>query len=102
MIAWLFPILSALGLLCGFSLRVLLSSKNLGYVKLFLGLIPNMLAMALHYKIVYLDIFPFLGHRPDIIDEYVFIGWLALACFLLHACAFPVKYDLQWSWKKPK
>ena len=100
MITWLFPALSIFGVICGFSLKVLLSSKNLGYTKLFLGMAPNMLAMALHYKIAYLNKFPLLGHRPDIIDEHVFIGWLALLCFFLHASAFPVKQDLNWWWKR--
>ncbi|CRM26409.1 hypothetical protein [Pseudomonas sp. 31 R 17] len=100
MIAWIFPTLSILGVACAFSLRVLLSSETLGYTKLFLGLIPNMLAMALHYQIAYLNKFPLLGYRPDIIDEHIFIGWLALICFFLHASAFPVKQDLNWWWKR--
>ncbi|WP_124423829.1 hypothetical protein [Pseudomonas orientalis] len=102
MTLWLYPLLSILGVFLAFSLRVLLSSKKLGYTKFFLGMIPNMLAMRTHYKIADLDIFPLLGHRPEIIESHIFIGWLALACFLLHAGAFPVKYDLHWWWKKPK
>lgn len=100
MTAWLFPVLSALGVFLAFSLRILLSSRKLGYTKFFLGMIPNMLAMRAHYKIADLNVFPFLGYRPDIIDEHIFIGWLALACFFLHASAFPVKQDLKWWWKR--
>ena len=102
MTIWLFPLLSITGVLCAFSLRVILSSQNLGYIRLFLGLIPNMLAMRIHYKIAAFDEYPLIGHRPEIINEHIFIGWLALTCFLLHASAFPVKRDLNGWWKKPK
>lgn len=100
MTVWLFPLLSIFGVFSAFSLRILLSSKNLGYAKFFLGMISNMLIMRVHYKIADLNIFPFLGYRPDIINEHIFIGWLALACFFLHASAFPVKQDLKWWWEK--
>lgn len=100
MIIWLFPTLALSGVVSAYALRVLLSSKNLGYIKLFLGLIPNMLLMTIHYKIAKFSTFPKLGYRPEVIDEYPFIGWLALICFLLHAGATPVKRDLTWFWKR--
>ena len=95
-----FLIFSVLGVLFAYSLKVILSSKNIGYTKLLLGLGVNMLFISVHIDIVKFDNFLYFGHHPEIINNYESIGWLAFICLFLHALALPVKRDLKWWWQR--
>ncbi|WLH27978.1 hypothetical protein [Pseudomonas canadensis] len=100
MIIFAFLIFSSAGLLFAYSLRVILSSKNLGHIKLLTGLAVNVFFMITHMEIAQFDKYLYFGLHPEIIDTYPAIGWIALTCFILHALALPVKRDLSWWWKK--
>ncbi len=100
MIIFIFLIFLLLGLLFAYSLRVILSSKDLGHTKLLTGLAVNMFFMMTHLEIAQFDKYLYFGIHPEIIETYPSIGWLALIAFILHALALPVKRDLNWWWKR--
>jgi hypothetical protein len=88
-----FLILSPLGLLFAYWLRVIFAGKRLGYTKIYISLAVNIFFMMTHMEIAQLDKYLYFGTHP------VF-GWIALAFFILHALALPVKRDLNWWWKR--
>ncbi|WP_338740403.1 MULTISPECIES: hypothetical protein [unclassified Pseudomonas] len=100
MITFAFIIFSLFGILFAYYLKVVLSSKTLGYAKFFLGLAINMFFMRAHMNIVKFDNFLYFGHHPEIINNCESVGWLAFICLFLHALAFPVKRDLKWWWQR--
>ncbi len=100
MITFSFLIFSLLGILFAHYLKVVLSSKTLGYTKFFIGLVVNMFFMRAHMNIVKFDNFLYFGHHPEIINNYESVGWLAFMCLFLHALALPVKRDLKWWWQR--
>jgi hypothetical protein len=99
-ITFSFLIFSLLGILFAHYLKVVLSSKTLGYTKFFIGLVVNMFFMRAHMNIVKFDNFLYFGHHPEIINNYESVGWLAFICLFLHALALHVKRDLKWWWQR--
>ncbi|MBC3254241.1 hypothetical protein HU733_01940 [Pseudomonas paralactis] len=100
MIIMAFLILSPLGLLFAYSLRVIFSGKGLGYTKIYISLAVNIFFMMTHMEIAQSDKYLCFGTHPEVIENYPIIGWIALAFFILHALALPVKRDLNWWWKR--
>lgn len=100
MIILAFLIFSTLGVLFAFSIKVALSSENLGYTKLILSLGVNVFFMTVHMDIVKFDNFLYFGHHPEIINNYESVGWLAFICMFLHALALPVKRNMRWWWQR--
>lgn len=100
MIILAFLILSPLGLLCAYSLRVIFSGKNLGYTKIYISLAVNIFFMTIHMEIAQFDKYLYFGTHQEIIENNPAIGWIALTLFILHALALPVKRDLNWWWKR--
>ncbi|NMX50496.1 hypothetical protein HBO35_12060 [Pseudomonas veronii] len=100
MIIMAFLILSPLGLLFAYWLRVIFAGKRLGYTKIYISLAVNIFFMMTHMEIAQLDKYLYFGTHPEVIENYPIIGWIALAFFILHALALPVKRDLNWWWKR--
>ena len=100
MIIWAFPAFSILGLLFAYITKVILSSKNLGYTKFYIGFAINIFFMVTLLEAVKFDNYIYFGSCPELIDTYPSIGWFALVCFFLHTLALPVKHDLTWWWKR--
>lgn len=100
MIIMAFLILSPLGLLFAYWLRVIFSGKRLGYTKIYISLAVNIFCMMTYMEIAQFDKYLYFGTHPEVIENYPIIGWIALAFFILHALALPVKRDLNWWWKR--
>lgn len=92
MIAWLFPILATLGVSAAYLLRYRLSGPKLGAVGLYFCVVFNVFFAVPYINIIEKNEFVFLGVRPDIMEDYPFIGWVAFVCVLLHSFALPYKY----------
>ncbi|MDF3132174.1 hypothetical protein [Pseudomonas extremaustralis] len=101
MIIWAFPAFSIFGLLVAYSMKVILSSKNLGYTKFYLGLAINIFFMMPLLEAFKFDKYLYFGSCPELIETYPSIGWFAFICFLLHPLALPVKRNLNWWWQRP-
>ena len=96
MIVWAFPALAVCGMLFAYSLKIYLSGNNLNNIKLFFRLIFNGLFVVPYIDIIENNDFLFLGHRPDIISEHPFIGWIAFSCIFIHSFSLPVKRQVKW------
>lgn len=96
MIFWVFPILAACGIFFAYLLKVRLSGSNLNHFKLYSCLVLNGLFVVPYMDILQNNYFLFLGHRPEIIPEHPFIGWLAFVCIFIHLFSLPVKRKVKW------
>ena len=95
MIAWAFPALALCGIFSAYALKVRFSGSHLNSIKFFCCLIFNGFFVVTHIEIIEKNDFLFLGHRPDIILEYPFIGWTAFLCILAHSFALPIKREVK-------
>lgn len=95
MIVLIFPVMAACGVFLAYSLKIHLSGCNLSYTKLYFCLLLNDFFVVPYINIIQHDDFPYLGHRPDIISEHPFIGWIAFVCVFLHLFSLPVKRNVK-------
>ena len=96
MILLVFPVLAACGIFVATFLKVHFSGGDLNYVKLFFCLIVNGMFVVPYMDILQGDDFLFLGHRPEIVSEHPFIGWIAFVCIFIHVLLFPVRRNVKW------
>lgn len=96
MIFFVFPVLAACGVFVAYFLKVRLSGSDLNHVKLYFCLLFNGLFVVPYMDILQNNDFLFLGHRPEIISEHPFIGWIAFVCIFIHLFSFPVKRNVKW------
>lgn len=93
---WTFPLFAAWGILCAYTLKIRLSGGNHFLVKFFLCLIFNGFFATTYLNMIERDNFLLLGHKPEIILNHPFIGWIAFFCIPIHAAALPVRWEIKW------
>ncbi|QTT88523.1 hypothetical protein [Pseudomonas chlororaphis] len=91
MIVWGFPILAAFGISAAYFLKARFSGSDLNYARFYFCLAFNGVFVVPYMDILQNDDFLFLGHRPEIISEHPFVGWIAFSCIFIHLFALPVK-----------
>ncbi|MDY7563589.1 hypothetical protein QN400_00755 [Pseudomonas sp. RTC3] len=96
MIAWIFPLIVIGGIIGAIHLKICLSGNNLNATKLFFCIVFNGVFAVPYLDIIKADYFVFLGKRPDILQEFPFIGAVALVGVCVHALALPNKSKLRW------
>ncbi|PMY38029.1 hypothetical protein DMW99_30075 [Pseudomonas chlororaphis] len=91
MILWVFPVLAVCGISVAYFLKARFSGSDLNYARFYFCLVFNGLFVVPYMDILQNDDFLFLGHRPEIVSEHPFIGWVAFFCIFIHLFALPVK-----------
>ena len=83
--------LAIIGIASSIFLKLHFSGPSLGWTKLLFCLAYNAFFGVCYLLIAKQDHFVYFGYRPDIIEDYQFIGWSAPLLFLFHGFSYPKK-----------
>lgn len=93
---WVFPLFATWGVLCAYTLKIRFSGTQYFFAKFSLCLAFNGFFAITYLGMIEQHQFLLLGHQPDLISNYPFIGWIAFFCIPIHAGALPVRWEIRW------
>lgn len=95
MIELLFLVVTVFAYSLVYWVRGRLAGGELNAVKLILFMVFNGFFVVPYLDVARYKIFPFIGYRPDILENYPLIGWGSLFMAIIHAGTFPTKDDFR-------
>lgn len=95
-LVWTFPIFAIWGIFCAYTLKIRFSGSTYFIAKFLSCLLYNGFFATTYLDIIKEDNYLVLGHKPEILINHPFVGWIAFLCIPIHAAALPVRREIKW------